>query len=280
VGRAVAQGLDPALGAALASFFDPRAATDTDAQRIEARRAALAASPAVYTYVPVSTPHGPARVAVEAAADAREPNVTLRWLAVSASVPPAWGRLLRRCADAAPRGIVLELGALAGISGAYLALGRGCARLVTIEGSPVFARVAAETFSALGLDAEVRHAIFDEGLRRGFVGAPPSLGLAYVDGHHDGAAMRAYVRMLTPALLPAALVVLDDITQNRGMWEAWQAFGSEAGWSAAVHMGRFGVLKRAAEPERPLRFDFSRYTGRWPIGTFTPTAPLPPDSAR
>ena len=38
------------------------------------------------------------------------------------------------------------------------------------------------------------------------------------------------MQRLTPALLDGALVVLDDITQNPGMWEAWQGFAAGAGW--------------------------------------------------
>ena len=281
VRRAVTAGFPGELGAALDALFEPCRPADAVARRIEARRAALASEAAVYVYTPVATPHGPARWAVEADPATADRPVTSRWLATSASVPPHWGHFLRRCADVMPRGVVLELGALAGISGAYLAHGRGCGRLVTIEGSPDFARIAAATFATLGIDADVLRASFHDGVRMCLDQRDaPAVGLAYVDGHHDGGATRAYVRRLAPALLPGALVVLDDITLNPGMWAAWQAFATEPGWTAAVHTGRFGVLQRSAVSDRPRRLDLSRFTGWWPIRDRTPSSALPPEAAR
>jgi predicted O-methyltransferase YrrM len=278
--QAVRAGLSAGLGDALASLFDPRPEADAAQIRIEARRAELASDAAVYAYTAVATPHGPARWAVEVDPESVDRPVTSRWLATSASVPPQWGHFLRRLADAMPRGVVFELGALAGISGAYLAQGRGCDRLLTIEGSPDFARIAAETFSTVGIEAQVLLASFDDGLRSWLDKAPPAIGLAYIDGHHDGAATRAYVRRLRAALLPGALVVLDDITLNAGMWAAWRDFADEPGWRAAIHTGRFGVLQQDSGASRPQRVDLSRFTGRWPVGNRTPSSALPPEATR
>lgn len=283
--RALAEGLPAQFEPVLASLFPPsRTAPESAVARIEDRRSALAAASDRYGYVSVSTPHGPSRWAVPiASGDPRQASVTSRWLAQSASVPERWGRLLRACGDAAPRGVFLELGALAGISGAYLVLGRGCERLVTIDGSPTFAALAAQTFATLDMRAEVIQATFDMGLDQLLGGQPPPiarLSLAYIDGHHDGQAARHYAGRITPALCPGGLLLLDDITLNAGMWAAWQALSTAPGWAVALHLGRVGLLVRDMDAARPRVYDLSRYTGWWPIGGERRTTTCPQEAQR
>jgi hypothetical protein len=281
--RALAGGLPPQLAPVLSSLFPPaHPVPDPAVARVERRRAAVAAAADRYRYVGVSTPHGPSRWAVPiASGDAGQASVTSRWLAHSASVPERWGRSLRACGDAAPRGVFLELGALAGISGAYLALGRGCERLVTIEGSPTCAGIAAQTFATLDLRAEVVQATFDVGLDQLLGGGPAAIEritLAYVDGHHDGDATRHYVGRITPVLSAGGLLLLDDITLNSGMWAAWRDLSTAPGWAVALHLGRVGLLVRDVEAVRPRAYDFSRYTGWWPIGGPRQTTTSPPEA--
>jgi predicted O-methyltransferase YrrM len=279
-----ARGLPPQLEPVLASLFAaPSSGRDPVALRIEQRRADLAAASVRYGYVAVATRHEPSRWAVALPeGDAGQPTVSSRWVAQSASVPPHWGRFLRACGDAVPPGIFLELGALAGISGAYLAAGRGCERLVTIDGSPTSAAMAAETFAAVGVAAEVIEDTFDAGLDR-LLGppTPPSrFSLAFVDGHHDRDATRAYAGRIAPALVPGGLLLLDDITLNAGMWATWMALSGAPGWAAALHVGRVGVLLRDPDARQPRCYDFSRYTGWWPIGGDRRTTTCPPESQR
>ncbi|MEO5824050.1 MAG: class I SAM-dependent methyltransferase [Vicinamibacteraceae bacterium] len=285
IGRALADGLPPQLEPVLSSLFPPTPSRrDLAVARIEQRRAALATRSDRYGYVSVSTPQGPSRWAVPmASGDPGQPSVTARWLAQSASVPERWGRVLRACGDAAPRGMFLELGALAGISGAYLALGRGCERLLTIDGSPVCAALAAETLATLDLRAEVVEATFDAALDRLLGGQPPAIeriSLAYVDGHHDGGATQYYAGRIAPALSSGGLLLLDDITLNSGMWAAWRALSTGPGWAAAVHLGRLGLLLRDGDAGRPRAFDFSAYTGWWPIGGARQTTTCPSEAQR
>lgn len=61
-------------------------------------------------------------------------------------------------------------------------------------------------------------------------------------------------------------MVLDDIRLYEEMWRAWTEVSAMPGVSAAVHVGRFGILVWDDRAATPMSFDISRYTGRWPIG--------------
>jgi hypothetical protein len=74
--------------------------------------------------------------------------------------------------------------------------------------------------------------------------------------------------------------VLDDITLNAGMWEAWTALGREPGWAAAIHTGRLGILVRDPTASVPSRASLARYSGWWPIGGPRRPGALPAGASR
>lgn len=281
--RAVAAGLPARLEAPIRFLFDavppPRAAEA--AARIERRRQDITADRRRFRFVPIGTPLGEARWPGEESAAATGPAVTPAWLARVASVPARWGTFLHLCADGEPGGPVLELGACVGIGSAYLATARGCRGLVTLEGSPVVAPIARATLDALAPGAVVVEGAFHETLGRVLAGrdGDERFDLVYLDGHHDEAATLDYVRRVRAALRPGGLIVLDDIYLYAEMWRAWRRLSETPGFSAAVNVGRFGLLVCADAPRAPTEIDFSRYTGWWRVGGARRDTPLPADMA-
>lgn len=245
--RMLRDGLPPRLAAPLRYLFDgrepPRAREQADA--IERVRAAIAMRTETYTLPPTSASH---------------PRVlSWPWLAHNVSVQRRWGLFLHLCAEAVAARRVLELGACVGISGAYMATAASHPRVVTIEASPELAPVARETLAPF--DAEVLHGMFDERLPDALT-AP--IDLAYVDGHHDGAATLRYVRAIVPHLAPGALIVLDDIRLYDEMIDAWRTLRTMPGLAAAIDVGRFGLLVMGEGTGR--LYDLARYTGWWRVG--------------
>jgi predicted O-methyltransferase YrrM len=247
--------------------------------RVERRRRAIANMPDDYGFVYVDTPHGPARwpVALSRATDG--PVISSAWLAHVAAVPARWGTFLHLCADGSAGGAMLELGASVGISAAYLASARGCHRLLTVEGSPELAAVARQTLEDVGTKATVFNAVFDEGLDRAFCELDRTgtgLHLVHIDGHHDQVATLHYLDRIRARLEPNALIVLDDIYLYEEMCWAWARVRHMRGMSAAVNLGRVGLLVWAGDDSQPAQFDLSRYTGWWRVRGSRRTTPLDP----
>ncbi len=235
-----------AIEAALGDEADAAAAAWM--RRIEALRAALQASDAEVSFCDYGA--GTRRLAPGGAAPFRE--VTRRVRAVCrSSAPPHEARVLFHLVRRFAPALCLELGTCLGISAAYqaaaLALnGRG--RLVTLEGGAALARLAERHLEGLGLrNVEVVTGRFAETLP-GVLAAHGPFGYAFIDGHHDPAALRAYVHGLTPHLADEAVLVFDDLFWTTGMRRAWRAVAADAGIGTTADLLAFGVClyRRAA----------------------------------
>ncbi len=247
--RMLAEGLPPGLAAPMRFLLggvEPER-THGRADAIEQVRAEIASRTDGYTLPPTSATYPSAP--------------SFAWLARNVSVQRRWGVFLQLCAEAMGARVVLELGSCVGISGAYLATASARPQVITIEASPELARLAAETIARFSADAVVLQGMFDERLPDAL---SASIDLAYIDGHHDGAATLRYVRTIVPHLEPRAWVILDDIRLYREMADAWNTLRTLPGVGAAVDVGRFGLLF-FGEGEGKL-YDLSRYTGWWRVG--------------
>jgi len=279
--RMLDDGLPARLAPALRFLFsgEAPAAAEEAAGTIERLRAQIAARPEAYRFAHFDSALGLVRLAERAGKT--NAALTCDRLATSISVPKRWGLFLHLCAEAFDARAILEMGACVGISSAYLASIRSRPHLVTLEGSAPFAEIARGTLAAVSNRGEVIVGAFEETLVPALDRLRESVGnveVAFVDGHHEEAAMLHYVETISRRLAPTALVILDDIYLYAGMWRAWQMLSSDRD-VVAVDVGRFGLL--VYERGRPAgrRYDLARYTGRWRVGRER-AFQSPPSSAR
>jgi predicted O-methyltransferase YrrM len=137
-----------------------------------------------------------------------------------------WTGLLFRLVRTFRPAVGIELGTCLGVSaaahGAALEL-NGAGRLITLEGSPAFARIAADGVSSLGLGHRIRvvEGRFQETLQ-GVLDDAGTVDYGFIDGHHDGPATLRYFEQFLPHLASRSLLVFDDISNYASMREAWQ----------------------------------------------------------
>ena len=167
-----------------------------------------------------------------------------------ASKPQVWGRFLHHLVTSVRPRSVLELGTCVGISGSYIATAldkTGGGRLVTLEGAPELARIAAETFRTLGLDrsASVVTGPFHETLEDVLKTRGP-FDLVFVDGHHDGPATIAYFERIRPHVPANGVIVFDDIRWSDGMREAWRTITASPAVASFTDLGAIGVVTMKA----------------------------------
>jgi predicted O-methyltransferase YrrM len=142
--------------------------------------------------------------------------------------------------------LVLELGTCAGMSAAYVLAGieaNGHGQLVTLEGSPVIARLAQENLARLGFSKfEVVSGRHQDQLQPTLRRLPP-VDLAVVDAEHSEAGTLWAHGVLSDRLANVAVVFYDDIRWSPGMTRAWdRMLRSEAGVAAAADLNEVGVL--------------------------------------
>ncbi len=167
----------------------------------------------------------------------------------ASSVPPHQGVALHVLAREIRPDTCLELGTCLGVSSAYLASALDLnenGSLVTLEGGKDLSRVASINFSRLGL----KNARFVTG---SFADTLPDVlreigrvDMAYVDGHHDGAATRAYFEQILAHSAERCVMVFDDIRWSRDMREAWRDIVNHPQVTMSLDLLAFGVCVTSA----------------------------------
>jgi predicted O-methyltransferase YrrM len=139
----------------------------------------------------------------------------------------------------------LELGACMGLSAAYQAAAMQCngrGQLITIEGAPTFAGIAAETLRSLELAeiAAVEVGPFRNTIETVLQRLKP-LDYAFIDGHHDEVATLEYFSQIIPFLAERSVLVFDDIRWSGGMIRAWEKIRRDPAVAVAVTLSNMGV---------------------------------------
>lgn len=181
-----------------------------------------------------------------------------------AATGPAWGRFLFGLVRGLRPTRVLELGTNLGVGAAHLAAalalneadGAPHGRLVTLEGAPALAALAAGHLARLG------HGVGeDAGCRVRVVVGPfaetlPAVAteegpfdLVFVDGHHEAEAALHYLGLLDTHLADGALIVLDDVEPGRPVRAAFEQLRASA---PSVYAGKYGLLLHARPGAAPL----------------------------
>lgn len=135
-------------------------------------------------------------------------------LCKSASKPPASAELPFRLVRWQDSKSCIEMGACLGVSPSYIASAlklTGAGKLVTLEGAPALAELAAANLRDQGLtDAEVRLGNFSQTLVPTLQALRP-VDFMFIDGHHDRDATLQYLTTAKPFLARSNSVVFDDI---------------------------------------------------------------------
>ncbi|HTP79235.1 MAG TPA: class I SAM-dependent methyltransferase [Bacteroidota bacterium] len=172
----------------------------------------------------------------------------------TSSVPRHWGLVLFELVRHLKPLSVVELGANLGVSAMYiqaaLDLNGNGSQFTTIEGDPTLATIARESVGRLSTSHfRVVNGRFQDVLPDVLRDLAP-VQLAFVDGHHEEAAMVSYYRMMRPHLDGFSVVVFDDLYPwNTGLRRAWRRILREESDAVGVDFAKLGVLIHGVPPE-------------------------------
>jgi len=163
-------------------------------------------------------------------------------IASSSAVNKKMGRVLSYFAERAVTNPIIELGTSLGISTFYMALSNPNAKVITIEGCPEIAAIAAEGFRNHNIDnIEIVTGNFDEEadkiLRRYSVP-----GLVYIDGNHQGVALLRYFESVCANADENTVIIVDDINYSVDMHQAWEVIINDKRVTGSIDYGRFGII--------------------------------------
>jgi predicted O-methyltransferase YrrM len=222
-----------------------RLAHNRDIERIELLRRDFASSGRAVTYFEYGMLDS-SGIQTEPAPTGVELTVTAQHLVQTSGMLPDRLVILLSLVRSFEPDLVVELGTCAGMSAAYVLAGLEAnrhGRLVTLEGSPVIARLAEDNLAHLGFsNFEVvsgRH----QDLLQTTLECLPSVDLAVVDAEHSEPGTLWAHGMLSEHLSGVAVMFYDDIRWSPSMTRAWaRMLQSESGVAAAADLGEVGVL--------------------------------------
>jgi predicted O-methyltransferase YrrM len=242
--RVVGQGR--MLADAIGQTALPRAA-EALAKRIETRRSELLESEEMLGAWErpwlATSPELQQRLNLTRADDRYETAITVG-KACEASKPEKWCRALLSIVLATKAGSVVEMGTNLGISGLYIAAGlkvNGHGRLLTMEGAPSKAALAAQGFVDEQMPAEVVVGDFAQTLNSTLARAG-RVDLGFIDGFHDGEATIRYHQAFKHVAGPGGVLVYDDINWSDGMKRAWDTIRRDPDVGYVLDYASIGVV--------------------------------------
>ncbi len=152
-----------------------------------------------------------------------------------------YGLLLYRLAKHYQPKNILELGTSLGIGSIFLKLGYPQTTLTTIEGCYETHRLATSHFKKLDLKVLALRNTFSEFIDRD---ETKTYDLIFIDGHHDGNALKAYLKLLDERITDDTIVVLDDIRWSPSMFAAWQDIKEMPEYHLTIDLFRVGLISR------------------------------------
>ncbi|MCQ2229658.1 MAG: class I SAM-dependent methyltransferase [Bacteroidales bacterium] len=164
-------------------------------------------------------------------------------IAKNASVTEKYGMLLARLVEEyAPRNII-ELGTSLGISTQYMARKlAGDTHMISIEGCPSCAAIAAKQLKSAGLDkVDLRVGNFDDMLPAVMdeVGEP---GFVFIDGNHTYEATMRYFNVVAKRATSKTIIAFDDIHWSPDMSKAWDEIVVDERVMTSVDMLHLGLV--------------------------------------
>jgi len=140
---------------------------------------------------------------------------------------------------------ILELGTSIGIGSLHLHLGAPEAKLTTIEGCPETYKIAEKNIGNRPIE-RINKTFYDyikdlENIK---------YDLIFIDGHHDGAALKYYIQLLEPHTHNDTIIILDDIRWSDSMNDTWSFLKREEKYHLSMDFFRMGVLSKRTQQRK------------------------------
>jgi predicted O-methyltransferase YrrM len=183
---------------------------------------------------------------------------SIRSLARRSAVAAGTGRRLFRLVNYFKPQTMLELGASLGISAAYQAAAAPHAQMLTIEGCPETARLAAQHLAELGLpQVRVLNGPFRD-LLPAALQHLKHLDYLYIDGDHRADACQEYARYCLPYAHNDSVFVIADIHWSKEMESAWAEMQRWPEVRLSIDLFDFGLLFFRQEQRQKEHFTLIR----------------------
>ena len=140
---------------------------------------------------------------------------------------------------------ILELGTSMGIGSLHLHLGYPSAHITSVEGCQETFNLAKQNLESTNIEL-INSTFYD------YIKSinEESFDLIFIDGHHDGEALKYYLKLLSDYIHNDTVIVLDDIRWSNSMFNAWNRIKLEKKYHLSMDFFRTGVLMKRPQQEK------------------------------
>jgi predicted O-methyltransferase YrrM len=163
-------------------------------------------------------------------------------IAKRSSLLHKYGRILYSLVKEFKPATVIELGTGIGISTAYMAMGRGETRIISVDSDPEKIRYAAEALKAFPA-GEIDFVKGD--FRAVIPGILATAGhplMVFVDGDHDMQRTMEYYKEIKKSAKEDTVIVFDDIRWSAEMEKAWDAIRNDNDTVICIDLFLMGIV--------------------------------------
>ncbi len=144
---------------------------------------------------------------------------------------------------------ILELGTSLGVGTINLHLGNPESKITTLEGCPNTFEFTKTNFQKKKLTQinliNDQFSTFIKNLEQ-----EVKFNLIYIDGHHDGKALKMYIELLTPYFHNDSIIILDDIRWSESMLDSWKNIIASEKFHVTVDFFRMGLISPRKQQEK------------------------------
>ena len=140
---------------------------------------------------------------------------------------------------------ILELGTSIGIGSLHLHLGYPSAHITSVEGCQETFNLAKQNLKSTNI--ELMNSTFYDYIKSL---NEESFDLIFIDGHHDGEALKYYLKLLSNYIHNDTIIVLDDIRWSTSMFNAWHKIKLEKKYHLSMDFFRMGILMKRPQQEK------------------------------
>lgn len=170
------------------------------------------------------------------------PSSTVRRIAHNSAITPVAGRLLFRIVKFVHPKRLLELGTSLGVSAAYQLAATQSEEMITIEGNPAVATLAAKNLETAGYpEVQVISSTFSEALP-GLIADQKRFDFFHFDGDHRYQATKDYFNQCLQMCHNNSVICIGDIYWSAEMAKVWQELRNHPKVRLSIDVFHFGLL--------------------------------------
>lgn len=152
-----------------------------------------------------------------------------------------YGQLLYKISCYYSPNTVLELGTSLGIGTIHLQGGNPNSKITTIEGCNTTLTVAKKNMKFFDFQSITTiNSTFDTFFRHH--NNSTTFDLVFIDGHHNGSALKNYIEQLKPITHNETIFILDDIRWSDSMFSSWEEICNDSYFNVSIDLFRMGII--------------------------------------